>query len=346
MTLDVALQRLWYGPRWASLPLWPLSWLFRGAVSLRHALYRSGLLRAQRVSVPVVVVGNLTVGGTGKTPVCAWLAKQLAQRGRRVGVVLRGYGGQATAQPQVVTAASDPQRVGDEALLHALRSPQVVVAGADRVAAARLAVEQGAEVIVCDDGLQHLRLARDVEIAVVDAERGFGNGLLLPAGPLREPAARLGRVHAVVVTERGSGRALTPIRRTTGVLTARQRSGDAVNLRSGERRALAAFGGRRVHAVAGIGNPQPFFEGLRAAGIEIEAHPLGDHVALDAGALPFPSGTTVLMTEKDAVKCRGFAEADWWFVELELSIDEAEARALVDGILERTGLAGVGEHRG
>lgn len=346
MSLDAALQRLWYGPRWASLPLWPLSWGFRGAVALRRGLYRTGLLRVQRVGVPVVVVGNLTVGGTGKTPVSAWLARQLAQRGRRVGVVLRGYGGRATSRPQLVTSASDPVDVGDEAILHALRSPQAVVAGVDRVAAARLAVEQGADVIVCDDGLQHLRLARDFEIAVVDAARGLGNGLLLPAGPLREPAARLERVDAVVFAVRGAGPARDVRVRASLMLSACLRSGDAVNLLSGERRPLATFRGRAVHAVAGIGNPQAFFDALRAAGLAVEAHALGDHVALESGSLPFPPATTVLMTEKDAVKCRSFARPDWWFVELEATFDEGEARALVDGILERVGIAGAGVNRG
>lgn len=346
MNLDAALQRLWYGPRWASLPLWPLSWLFRVVVALRHSLYRRGLLRSQHVSVPVVVVGNLAVGGTGKTPVSAWLAQELARRGRRVGVVLRGYGGRTTSRPVVVTTGSDPAEVGDEALLHALRGPQVVVAGVDRVAAAQRAVEQGADIIVCDDGLQHLRLARDVEIAVVDAGRGLGNGMLLPAGPLREPAARLSSVDALVLTERGSSRTRRAIQRAPRSVIARLRSGEAVNLRSGERRALAAFRDGPVHAIAGIGHPQAFFDALRDAGLDVEAHPIGDHVALDAHALPFPSGATVLMTEKDAVKCREFAEAGWWFVELSVSVGQAEADALVEGILERIGLPAAGEHRG
>jgi tetraacyldisaccharide 4'-kinase len=346
MSLDAALQRLWYGPRWASLPLWPLSWLFRAVVALRRTLYQRGLLHPQSVAVPVVVVGNLTVGGTGKTPVSAWLAQEFARRGRRVGVVLRGYGGQGISQPVVVTSASNPADVGDEALLHALRGPQVVVAGADRVAAARLAVERGADIIVCDDGLQHLRLARDVEIAVVDAERGLGNGMLLPAGPLREPAARLANVYALVLTDRGSDRARKVVERPPRTVTARLRSGEAVNLRSGERRALAGFRNAPVHTVAGIGHPQAFFDSLRDAGLDIEVHAIGDHVALDPDALPFPHGATVLMTEKDAVKCRGFAEAGWWFVELEVFIGDADAAALIEGILERAGLPGAGERRG
>jgi tetraacyldisaccharide 4'-kinase len=346
MRLDTALQRLWYGPRWASLPLWPLSWAFRAVVALRRGLYRSGLRRAQRAPVPVIVVGNLTVGGTGKTPVVAWLARELALHGHRVGVVLRGYGGRATAQPQLVTAASDPREVGDEAVLHARYGPRVVVAGADRVAAARRAAEEGADVIVCDDGLQHLRLARDVEIAVVDAARGLGNRQLLPAGPLREPAARLEDVDAVVLTERAAGRSGDVAPRRPCTVTAQLRSGDVVNLSSGERRPLAAFRGRALHAVAGIGHPGAFFDALDAAGLDVEPHALPDHAALDRNALPFPAGAAVLMTEKDAVKCRSFAGADWWFVELEVAIEPADARTLVELVLQRAGLAAAGVHRG
>ena len=346
MSLAGALQRLWYGPRWASLPLWPLAWLFRGVVAIRRGLYRAGVLQAERVAVPVVVVGNLTVGGTGKTPVAAWLARQLGLRGHHVGVVLRGYGGRSVDGLRVVTPDSDPAEVGDEAVLHALRGPKVVVAGADRVAAVRRAAEAGAEVVVCDDGLQHLRLARDVEIAVVDAARGFGNGQLLPAGPLREPRARLEQVDAVVFTERRTGGAPRVAPRGPLTVTARLQLGDAVNLGSGERRPLAAFRGRPVQAVAGIGYPAAFFDGLRAAGLAIEAHALADHAALDPAALPFPAGATVLMTEKDAVKCRGFAGAHWWFVELAVGLDRAAAGELLTLILERTGLTRAGVNLG
>jgi tetraacyldisaccharide 4'-kinase len=342
MTLEHALQRLWYGPRWASLPLWPLGWLFRAGVAVRRALYRAGAMRAERVPVPVVVVGNLTVGGTGKTPVAAWLAGQLALRGHRVGVVLRGYGGRASGQPRIVTADSDPAEVGDEAVLHALGGPRVVVAGADRVAAAHRAAEAGAEVVVCDDGLQHLRLARDVEIAVVDASRGLGNGKLLPAGPLREPPGRLEHVDAVVLTDRGRGHKAVVAWRGPLTVTARLALGDAVNLASSERRPLDAFRGRALHAVAGIGHPEAFFDALRGADLAIESHALADHAALDPAALPFPAGATVLMTAKDAVKCRSFAGADWWFVELTVGLDRTDAGALLALVLERTGLTGAG----
>jgi tetraacyldisaccharide 4'-kinase len=346
MSVDAALQRLWYGPAWHSLPLWPLGWLFRAAVGVRGALYRAGALRVQRVQVPVVVVGNITVGGTGKTPVAGWLAAQLARRGHRVGVVLRGYGGRAHRTPQVVTPASDASEVGDEALLHALRRPHVVVVGADRVAAARLAAEQGAGIIVCDDGLQHLRLVRDCEIGVVDAARGLGNRQMLPAGPLREPPSRLETVDAVVFTERGrSPVQALPVHAPLAV-SVRLEPGDAVNLCTGERRPLHAFRGPAVHAVAGIGHPEAFFAGLRAAGLRVVAHALADHAALDPAALPFPAGALVLMTEKDAVKCRSFAGADWWLVELGVALERQAAAELLALVLERAGLVGAGVNLG
>jgi tetraacyldisaccharide 4'-kinase len=346
MNLEAGLQRLWYGPRWLSLPLWPLGWLYRAVVAVRRALYRWRLLAVEPAGAPVVVVGNLTVGGTGKTPVAAWLARQLGLRGHKVGVVLRGYGGRVVARPRLVTPASDPADVGDEAVLHALRGPCVVVVGADRVAAARRAAEAGAEIVVCDDGLQHLRLARDCEIAVIDAARGLGNGQLLPAGPLREPRGRIERVDAVVLTERHEQGARSVEPRRPLVATAKLRLGDAVNLVSGEHRTLDSFRQIPLHAVAGIGNPGAFFDGLRAAGLEIVAHPLADHAALDAASLPFPAGTTVLMTEKDAVKCRSFAGPAWWFVELEVGFERAAAQELLALVLERTGLIRAGVHIG
>jgi len=342
MSVEAVLQRIWYGPVWLGLPLLPLSAVFWLLVSLRRGLYRLGILRRHRVPVPVVVVGNLTVGGTGKTPITGWLGRQLQLRGHRVGIVLRGYGARHSGAPRVVTATDDPAEVGDEALLHARRGPQVVVIGADRVAAARLAVEQGAEIVVCDDGLQHLRLARDYEIAVVDAARGFGNRLLLPAGPLRESASRIETVDALVLTRR-TGSVESPLRpRRPFVAEARFDIGRAVNLLSGERRELATFRGARVHAFAGIGNPQAFFSALSEAGISAEDHALADHGTLDPRHLPFPDGTTVLMTEKDAVKCASYAPPDWWYVELDVVIERETALDLMALVLERAGLTGAG----
>ena len=342
MSLESIAQRIWYGPAWLGLPLWPLSLVFRLLVALRRGLYRFGMLPTCRMQAPVVVVGNLTVGGTGKTPLTAWLGRQLQLRGHPVGIVLRGYGARHSGPPRVVTATDDPAEVGDEALLHARRGPQIVVIGADRVAAARLAVEQGARIVVCDDGLQHLRLARDYEIAVVDAVRGLGNRFMLPAGPLREPAGRLETVDAVLVVRRlGSAQAALRPRRPF-VAEVQFDIGAAVNVQSGERRELARFCGSRVYAFAGIGNPQPFFAALSAAGIDAETLALADHGALDLRRLPFPDGATVMMTEKDAVKCASYARPDWWYVELDVVVERETAQDLVALVLERTGLTGAG----
>jgi len=343
MSLDARLQSVWYGPAWRSLPLWPLALLFRAILALRALLYRVGLLRTERAAVPVIVVGNITVGGTGKTPVAAWLARELAARGRRVGVVLRGYGGSHRGPPRCVKAGDDASVVGDEALLHARNDAHVVVIGADRVQASALAVAQGAEVVVCDDGLQHVRLARDYEIAVVDGTRGLGNGWLLPAGPLREPAGELESVHAVVMTERAGQVAINLPVRAPLQLTARFTLGSAVNLLTGERRDLQHFRGvPGVHAVAGIGHPEAFFRGLRRQGLAVQAHALPDHATFGHHEAGVPLDGIVLMTEKDAVKCAGMARPGWWWVELELEFEPADAAALLESVLARTGLAGAG----
>ena len=344
MSLDARLQSVWYGPAWRSLPLWPLALLFRALIGLRAFLYRIGLLRAQHVGVPVIVVGNLTVGGTGKTPVAQWVARQLTARGRRVGIVLRGYGGSHRGAPRVVTVADAASVVGDEAVLHARQGCHVVVIGADRVAAGRLAAERGAEVIVCDDGLQHVRLARDYEIAVVDGARGLGNGWLLPAGPLREPARRLESVHAVVLTDRGGSQPVQTLNlRQPLQMTARFALGRAVNLVTGEKRLLQQFAGLPgLHAIAGIGNPAAFFTALREHGLDVQAHALPDHAVLDPTALAVPQDAIVLMTAKDAVKCAGIAREGWWWVELELEISRADATIWLESLLTRTGLTGAG----
>jgi len=292
------------------------------------------------------VVGNLTVGGTGKTPVAAWLARELTRRGRRVGVVLRGYGARHRGSARTVEPGDDPLEVGDEALLHARNGPHVVVIGADRTAAARLAEERGAEIVVSDDGLQHLRLGRSFEIVVVDAVRGLGNGCLLPAGPLREPAGRLERANAVVLTRRGAGDASRVHPRGPFVAEARLSLGDAVNLLTGERRQLAEFRGRRVHAVAGVGNPQAFFDALRDAGLDPAVHPLPDHAPIDPVAPPYPDDATVLMTEKDAVKCMAYARAGWWYVEFELGMERETARDLLALVLQSAGMTGAGVNLG
>lgn len=325
---DSFLQRLWYDGAAPGLllPLIPLSWLFGAIVTARRAAYRRGWLKAVRVPRPVIVVGNVTVGGTGKTPLTMWLASSLQSRGLRVGIILRGYGGRSARWPRIVDATTPWEDVGDEALLLARRTGAIVVAGPDRVADARLAIERGADVIVSDDGLQHYRLARDCEIAVIDGRRGLGNARLLPAGPLREPGARLDEVDLKVVTHRAAGAA--PAGGTAGALVVSPSLGDAVSIKTGEHRSLESFSGTAVHAIAGIGHPQAFFDALSALNLRVHAHPMPDHARLGAADISFPDAAPVLMTEKDAVKCAAIADERHWAVRMDLQMSAADAAAV------------------
>jgi tetraacyldisaccharide 4'-kinase len=326
VSADSTLQRVWYerSPLPLFLLLLPLSGLFAVLSALRRLAFRRGLLRTVRVSKPVIVVGNITVGGTGKTPLTIWIVEFLQSRGLNVGVVMRGYGGTATSWPQDVTAQSPATAVGDEAVLIAARTGAIVVADADRVAAANRAIALGADVIVADDGLQHYRLQRDAEIAVVDAQRGLGNGCLLPAGPLRESAARLDRVDLVVGTVRRGSEGT----HQSGQLRARHEVLEAHCIATGERRALSTFAGAQVHAVAAIGNPNAFFSMLREHGLEVNSRALRDHAAFERSHIEPPGDAPVLMTEKDAVKCRPFASERHWAVRLDVRFDEHDTQAI------------------
>lgn len=337
MSLDRTLQRVWYErtPLWLFLLLTPLSVLFALLSGARWFAYRVGVLRTIRVSRPVLVVGNISAGGTGKTPLVMRIAEMLHARGCTVGIVTRGYGGRAATWPQDVMPATSAEQVGDEAVLLS-RGGAVVVAGPQRAVAAQRAIERGAQVIVSDDGLQHYRLARDAEIAVIDAERGLGNGWLLPAGPLREPAARLARVDLVVRTQRTSATA------SAAALTATHELTHAVNLVTAERRSLDAFVGAKIHAVAGIGNPWAFFRMLQQRGLDIDARELPDHARLAARDLAFGDSAPVLMTEKDAVKCRTFADQRCWAVPLTIGFDAADERklsALLDTLIAQSAVS-------
>lgn len=326
MSLADSLQRRWYED--APPPWWtrPLAALFGMAGAIRRALYRRGWLQTVHLGVPVVVVGNLTVGGTGKTPLVIALVEDLRGRGFKPGVVSRGYGGSATS-PRIIAAQPDPRVTGDEAALVRTRTGVPVAVGADRVGAARLLEGHGVDVIVADDGLQHYALGRDIEICVIDGARRFGNGRLLPAGPLREPPARLGSVDFVVCNGGESTGTEVPMR-----LVARDAVALAEPLRT---QPLAAFAGARVHAVAGIGHPGRFFDSLRAAGVDVEAHPFPDHHTFTAEDLAFGDGLPVLMTEKDAVKCRGFACAGWWSLPVTAELPAAFLDAVADRLAHR-----------
>jgi tetraacyldisaccharide 4'-kinase len=274
--------------------------------AMRRILYRIGLLRVVVLDVPVIVVGNITVGGTGKTPLVIWLAERLRQWGFKPGIVTRGYGGKARQWPCEVTRESLAKEVGDEALLLRRRTGCPVYAGADRPAAAqRLLAAHQCDLIISDDGMQHYALARDLEIAVIDGARRFGNGLCLPAGPMRETRKRLASTDLVIVNgEAGTQEHAMQLKLTDAF---------ALDAR-GESRALSDFMGQQVDAIAGIGYPDRFFEMLQGAGLDVERHPFPDHHPFSAGdLLPF-SKRTVLMTEKDAVKCERFAQPGYWYV--------------------------------
>ncbi len=327
MTLRARIEAMWYGERG---PPWlaPLSFLYGILIATRSVLYRLGLRHRTRVAAPVVVVGNLTVGGTGKTPLVAWLATKLAAMGLRVAVVSRGYGGQARGVTRV-TVHSDAREVGDEPLLLARRAQATVFVGRNRVAAAQAAVADGADVVLCDDGLQHLALRRDCEIVVIDGQRGFGNGCLLPRGPLREHPRRLRRVDAVVVN--GAVATTLPLPRVEHRFSMHMTPGDARAVGAGgAMRSLASFRGTGVHALAAIGNPRRFFDTLRAAGLQIYEHPMPDHHQFTPGDLNFGDAAPVLMTEKDAVKCAAFADERCWYMPVTADFAPAEARALID----------------
>jgi tetraacyldisaccharide 4'-kinase len=332
VSIDSALQRIWYqrgpAPLLASYLLWPLSMVFAIVAQSRRTLYRIGVLPSQRVNCPVIVVGNITVGGTGKTPFVIWLVEELRAKGFNPAVITRGYGGQAPQWPQHVTPQSDPHQVGDEAVLIATRTLAVVVAGPDRVADAQLAINLGADIVICDDGLQHYRLQRDAEIVLIDAERGVGNGRFLPAGPLREGVSRLSNVSAVVLHQRGEIQQAKPIAIKDPV-TVSSSLGRVRSVATTEQRALSSFLNRPVHAVAGIGHPEAFFTALRAAGLEIDAKALPDHAVLTAADISYDDAAPVLMTEKDAVKCRSFADARCWSVELTMTVAAAERDRLL-----------------
>ena len=313
--------------------LLPVAWMFGAIACLRRLLFRLRLLKSERLPVPVVVVGNVVVGGSGKTPLVLWVAHHLREQGWRPGIVSRGHGGRLAREGAgcaEVNIASDPALVGDEPLLLARRSACPVWVGRERAHAARLLLAQHPEcnVLVLDDGLQHYALQRDVELAVVDG-RGFGNGWLLPAGPLREPVSRLARVDAIVLNAVDDRPAELPAQ----VPCWRMRiSGRAlVRLTDGSRTVdVSELGARRVHAVAGIGEPARFFRHLESLGLEVIAHPFPDHHAFVPQDLAFGDGLPVLMTEKDAVKCKGFAQPQFWMLPVQAEPDAAFGPFLMD----------------
>ena len=321
------LVNAWYQGHPALFLLRPLEWLYRAVVQRKRQRFLAGQSPSYRAPVPVIVVGNITVGGTGKTPLILYLIEHCRARGLRVGVVSRGYGAQPPSVPWRVTAEQSADEAGDEPLLLVQRSGVALMIDPDRARAVQaLLSAEPLDLILCDDGLQHYRLARDLELVLIDAVRGLGNRRCLPAGPLREPQARLQSVDAVLFngasadSAEGFGFTLQP--------TA------LVNVASGERQSLDLFApGQAVHAVAGIGNPQRFFRTLEALNWRPIAHAFADHATYSAASLEFSPSLPLLMTEKDAVKCRAFAQPDWWYLAVDARPSPAFS-AWLDGQLD------------
>ena len=305
-------MKFWYRRGPTALLLWPLSLLFGIVVALRLLLYKIRIFKSGHPGIPVIVVGNLTVGGSGKTPLVIWIAEFLKSKGWSPAIISRGYGVKVET-PRAATVASEASEVGDEPIVLARRSGCPVWIGPDRVqvAAVLRAAHPDVNVLVLDDGLQHYRLRRDIEIAVVDA-RGLGNGFMLPAGPLREPRLRLRTVNAVVA-HGGS-----PAKDFSMSLVGEEvhRMTDAR-----ERRSLKAFAGQKVHGAAGIGDPNRFFVHLGRAGVKVIPHPFPDHHPFTARDLDFGDGLPVILTEKDAVKLRSAARPEWWVLPVSARLD-------------------------
>jgi tetraacyldisaccharide 4'-kinase len=305
-TLSRWLVDIWYKDPFIGVWLMPLGFLFSDFVRFRKFLYRIGVLKQQSLPIPVIVIGNITVGGTGKTPLIIWLAELLKNEGLKPGIISRGYGGQAEVWPQWVAADSTAEQVGDEALLIARQTGCPMAVSPVRADAGRMLLEKSdCNVILSDDGLQHYALNRDIEIAVIDGERRFGNGYCLPAGPLREPRERLQSVDFVVVNGEKS----------EDDEFSMQITGDtAVNLATGAQKPLQEFNSTDCHALAGIGNPDRFFKLLESAGISCKTYSFPDHYKFQAGDIALPGFGPVLMTEKDAVKCMAFADDRHWYI--------------------------------
>lgn len=304
------LQAQWYEQTAPNPLLLPLESLYRKAVAYRRRAYGEGRKKTERLPVPVIVVGNLTVGGTGKTPLVIWLARFLSRHGFRPGVVSRGYGGSVGRVPLAVMAGTDPRKAGDEPVLIARRTGCPVFVFPKRAAAGKaLLAATDCDLVIADDGLQHYALERDVEIAVVDGTRGLGNGHCLPAGPLREPPERLRSVDFRVYNGEAPA---------DGGYSMVLEGTEAVSLSDeNQRRPLGDFAGEPLAALAGIGNPERFFEHLRRHGLEFEARGFPDHHAYRKEDLEFAGDAALLMTEKDAVKCRRLARPGHWYVPVE-----------------------------
>ena len=311
------LLQAWYTGHPLLVLLRPLEWLYRWVVSRRRRAFVAGRRDIYRAPVPVIVVGNITLGGTGKTPMILWLIEHCRARGLRVGVVSRGYGAEPPSFPWRVEAEHSAAVSGDEPLLIVQRTAVPLMIDPDRGRAVRaLLASEPLDLILSDDGLQHYRLARDLELVLLDATRGLGNRRCLPAGPLREPLERLESVDALLCNGAAAD--------TPDSFAMQLRPCALINLVSMQPVGLEHFpSGQALHALAGIGNPRRFFNTLEGLNWRPVAHAFADHARYSAEALQFTPALPVVMTEKDAVKCRPFAQPDWWYLSVDAQLSPA-----------------------
>lgn len=320
------IERIWSGKSWLYILLLPFSWLYGVITLLRRFAYQKGWLASWKAPVPVVIVGNLTAGGNGKTPIVIWLVEQLIQQGFKPGVVSRGYGGKSDHCPLLLTSNTSPAMAGDEpVLIHHRTGVPVAVAPNRRDAVKALLAQHELDVIITDDGLQHYALQRDYEIVVIDGLRRFGNGWWLPAGPMRERARRLKSVDAIIVNggvSQGNEISMTL-------------EGDiAVNLKTGEKKPVQQI--KKAVAIAGIGHPPRFFNSLNEKGVElITTKAFSDHSDYSAQELQdlTPNLEPLIMTEKDAVKCQHFAQDNWWYLPVSAELNSQSVLKQVSNLI-------------
>ncbi|MGD8938195.1 MAG: tetraacyldisaccharide 4'-kinase [Gammaproteobacteria bacterium] len=324
-----SIDKLWYEPNPLSVLLLPLAWLFCLIAILRRFFYRSNIFKAEKLPVPVIVVGNITVGGTGKTPLVVAIIEHLKKQGFNPGIVSRGYGGKAVSWPQTVTENSDPAQVGDEAVLLARRCQCPMSVGPNRPQAARALLDKhSCNVIISDDGLQHYALHRNIEVVVLDGTRRLGNNRCLPAGPLREPAQRL--VEADYVVANGMAQR-NEIEMILHMQAARNLKDSKIT------QELSELANKSVHAVAGIGNPQRFFSQLKSMRINVIEHAFKDHHPYSKNDIQFNDELPVLMTEKDAVKCLPFAQDNHWYVPVAVEVNKKFLENLTEQVRKYNG---------
>tara|TARA_R110002072_G_scaffold155883_3_gene306313 strand:- start:4425 stop:5429 length:1005 start_codon:yes stop_codon:yes gene_type:complete len=325
-----SIEHIWYSKHPLGIVLLPISWIYSLIIMLRRLCYQSGLIAVNQIDVPVIIVGNISVGGTGKTPLVIWLADYFKKKGFNPGIISRGYGGKLSGKSQQVRADSNPELVGDEPVLIAKRTNCPVAIAVQRRRAAEELIEYcDCDLILCDDGMQHYSLGRDIEIAVIDGQRRFGNGHCLPAGPLREPINRLSSVD-LVVSKYIAGRHEYKMEYSYG---------DLVSLIEPEQTIpISSLSGQSVHAISGIGNPDRYYSYLRNNKLHIINHEFPDHYPFTKNDVNFDDGLPVVMTEKDAVKCEAFATKNHWYLPISATLPdsftyrlEALMKDIIDG---------------